>query len=300
MQGLVLLNKPSGITSYGAVAGIKRLTGEKRVGHTGILDPMATGVLPIFIGRATALCGLLLDADKRYTAVIKLGISTDTNDITGNVTDEKNVTASKEDIERAVKHFTGEIVQKPPIYSAIKQDGERLYEKARRGETADIPTRAVTVYKAEILSFNLPESEFTVDFHVSKGTYIRSLARDIGEFLGCGACLSALCRTYTGGFSLPECVSREMLTENNISDYVLSEETAVGYLREICVTEKQAIRFSNGGQLDFDRLKVNDFAEGELFRVKSGGLFLGVGRADTAKNQLAVKCVINYPGDVKK
>lgn len=297
MQGLILLNKPSGITSFGAVAKIKRAAHEKRVGHTGTLDPMATGVLPVLLGRATALSGLILDADKRYTATVRLGVATDTDDITGTVIKNGEVNVTSERLNNAVSHFTGEIMQRPPAYSALKKDGVRLYTLARRGETVEVPERRVTVFSADVVSYINEKNEFTVNFHVSKGTYIRSLARDIGEFLGCGACLSSLCRTYTGGFSLSQCISPEALTEQNISEYILSEEKAVEYLKEVQITKKQAVRFSNGGQLGFERLKGIDLTENELVRVKCEKLFLGIGRADIAKDQLAVKCVINYPGD---
>ncbi len=297
MQGLILLNKPSGITSFGAVAKIKRAAHEKRVGHTGTLDPMATGVLPVLLGRATALSGLMLDADKRYTATVRLGVATDTDDITGTVIKNGEVNVTSERLNNAVSHFTGEIMQRPPAYSALKKDGVRLYTLARRGETVEVPERRVTVFSADVVSYINEKNEFTVNFHVSKGTYIRSLARDIGEFLGCGACLSSLCRTYTGGFSLFQCVSPDALNEQNISEYILSEEKAVEYLKEVQVTKKQAVRFSNGGQLGFERLKGITFSENELVRVKCENLFLGIGRADIAKDQLAVKCVINYPGD---
>lgn len=297
MQGLILLNKPSGITSFGAVAKIKRAAHEKRVGHTGTLDPMATGVLPVLLGRATALSGLMLDADKRYTATVRLGVTTDTDDITGTVIKNCELNVTSEQLNNAVSHFTGEIMQRPPAYSALKKDGVRLYTLARMGETVEVPERRVTVFSADVVSYINEKNEFAVNFHVSKGTYIRSLARDIGEFLGCGACLSSLCRTYTGGFSLSQCISPDALTEQNISEYILSEEKAVEYLKEVQVTKKQAVRFSNGGQLGFERLKGINLTENELVRVKCEKLFLGIGRADIAKDQLAVKCVINYPGD---
>lgn len=297
MQGLILLNKPSGITSFGAVAKIKRAAHEKRVGHTGTLDPMATGVLPVLLGRATALSGLMLDADKRYTATVRLGVATDTDDITGTVINNGEVNVTSEQLNNAVSHFTGEIMQRPPAYSALKKDGVRLYTLARMGETVEVSERRVTVFSADVVSYINEKNEFAVNFHVSKGTYIRSLARDIGEFLGCGACLSSLCRTYTGGFSLSQCISPDALTEQNISEYILSEEKAVEYLKEVQVTKKQAVRFSNGGQLGFERLKGINLTENELVRVKCEKLFLGIGRADIAKDQLAVKCVINYPGD---
>ena len=295
MQGLILLDKPENITSFGAVARIKRMASEKRVGHTGTLDPMATGVLPVLLGRATVLSGLLLDANKRYTAAVKLGVSTDTDDITGNIISESQVNITNEQISGVLKHFTGILMQRPPIYSALKKDGVRLYKLAREGKTAEVESRKIEVFSINLISSLNADNIFEIDVHVSKGTYIRSLARDIGEYLGCGACLTALKRTYAGGFSLEDCVSLDALNDENIGDYLISEERAVGHLRAVTVTERQAVRFCNGGQLDLDRLKEKNFTEGELVRVKLNDRFLGVGVADLQKNQLAIKSIINYP-----
>ena len=293
MRGLLLLNKPSGITSFGAVARIRRLANEKRVGHTGTLDPMATGVLPILLGRATALSGLILEKDKRYTATVRLGLTTDTEDITGRVLSESAVAVTQEQVRQILTRFCGTIKQKPPMFSAIKKDGVRLYELARKGESMDLPEREVTVFSAELTDFSEAEHTFCASFHVSSGTYIRSLARDIGEALGCGACLESLCRTATAGFSLENCVSLETLAQEGVEPYLLSEEAAVSALREIRVTEKQAIRFCNGGALAFDRLPQVDFSENERFRVKRNERFLGIGRANIEKEQLEIQCIIN-------
>ena len=293
MQGLLLLNKPSGITSFGAVARVKRLAQEKRVGHTGTLDPMATGVLPVLLGRATALSGWMLDADKRYTATVRLGLATDTEDITGKVLSESPVSVTEAQIREALTRFTGTFGQKPPMFSALKKDGVRLYKMARKGESIDLPERDITVFSAELLAFLPKENTFRASFHVSGGTYIRSLARDIGEYLGCGAVLSELCRTAACGFSLDDCVSLETLTEENLPDYVSEEETAVSHLPWIGVTQKQAVRFCNGGALAFDRLPRSDFSDGERVRVKYGSTFLGIGRANREKEQLEIQCIIN-------
>ena len=299
MQGLILLDKPGGITSFGAVARVKRTAHEKRVGHTGTLDPMATGVLPVLLGRATALSGLLLDADKRYTAEIKLGTVTDTDDITGSVLSQSVVNVTEKELEDALLHFTGKIKQRPPAYSALKKDGVPMYRLARRGDMPEIPEREVEIFEISQPT-GLTGDTFKIDVHVSKGTYIRSLARDLGEFLGCGACLSALRRTYAGGFNISECTALDDITEENISQHIVSEEKAVAYLREVKVTEKQAVRFCNGGKLAFDRLRLTDASENELFRVKFDGLFLGIGAAENEKEQLAIKCIINYPEEMKR
>ena len=294
IQGLLLLNKPKGLTSFSAVSAIKRLAHEKRVGHTGTLDPMATGVLPIFLGRATSLSGLLLDGDKRYTAGIKLGITTDTDDITGEILSQKAVNVTKEHLEEAISHFIGKTEQVPPMYSALKKDGVRLYQLAREGKTADITPRNIEIYSIELLSGLDSDNSFVIDVHASKGTYIRSLARDIGEYLGCGATLISLNRTYAAGFDIKDCVSLDDLTEDNITDYIQSEEKAVNDFREINITEKQAVRFCNGGQLGFERLKISDFKNEELLRVKYQNKLLGIGIADCEKAHVAIKCILNY------
>lgn len=293
-KGLLLVNKPSGMTSFSAVSTVKRLAHEKRVGHTGTLDPMATGVLPIFLGRATSLSGLMLDGDKRYTAGIKLGVTTDTDDITGEILSCNDVEVGAEKLNEALSHFTGKIKQIPPMYSALKKDGVRLYQLAREGKNIQIEPRDIEVYDIKLQSEINDENTFVIDVYVSKGTYIRSLARDIGEYLGCGATLVSLERTFAAGFDISQCVKLEDLTEDNIKDYISGEETAVLDYREINVTEKQAVRFCNGGQLGFERLKVSDFYGGELLRIKYNDILLGIGVADLEKNQVAIKCILNY------
>lgn len=291
MQGLILVNKPKGITSFKAVATIKKLAHEKRVGHTGTLDPIATGVLPVFIGRATTLSGLLLDADKTYTATVKLGITTDTLDITGEVLTSSTPYVSEEELTTTINSFLGESLQVPPMYSAIKKDGVRLYELARKGEEVEIEPRKITIHEIKLNWFKNDEFEFTVT--CSKGTYIRSLIRDIGEKLGCGAAMTELIREATSGFSISECVALDELTSENIENYILPEEKAVLHLKEVKVTEKQAVRFSNGGKLSYERLKTSDFAENELLRIKYQDIFLGLGIADNEMCEIAIKCIIN-------
>lgn len=294
MQGFILLSKPASITSFAAVAKIKRICGEKRVGHTGTLDPMATGVLPVLLGRATALSSIMLDGNKRYTATVKLGVTTDTDDITGKILTENKVNISAVELQDALKHFTGKITQTPPMYSALKKDGVRLYDLARQGKTVEIPSREVEVFSINLLTELNEENCFIIDVAVSKGTYIRSLARDIGEYLGCGATLTALERTDTCGFSIEDCVSLDDLDADNVKDYIKSEETAVMHLRECKVTAKQATRFCNGGQLDFSRLHIENIEDNELFRIKCGDTFLGIGIADLENQRLNIKCIINF------
>lgn len=292
MLGLLLVNKPQGITSFGAVARIKRIVGERRVGHTGTLDPMATGVLPIFIGRATALSSYLLDADKRYTATFKLGVTTDTCDITGKVLKENAVNVDNGRVLEIMEQFKGKLRQTPPMFSALKRDGVPLYDLARKGITVDIPERDIEVFSME-QTFPLDEGgEFGIDVSVSKGTYIRSLCRDMGEALGTGATLSALVRTQTAGFSLDMCVDLDNLNSENIGDYILPCDKAVEYMPSVKVTENQAVRFSNGGQLSLDRLKLTSVTDGQLYRVYCADKFLGLGYIDAEREQMGIKCII--------
>lgn len=293
MLGLLLLNKPEGITSFGAVARIKRLTGEKRVGHTGTLDPMATGVLPILIGRATVLSQYLIEADKGYQATMKLGISTDSCDITGNVISQSAVNVDLLDIKGVLSQFVGKQMQTPPMFSAIKQNGVRMYELARKGEVVDIPPREVEVYSIKQTSPINEEYEFSIDTIVSKGTYIRSLCRDIGETLGCGATLTSLIRTKTAGFSLDRCVDLDHLTPENISDYILPCDMVVQYMPKIEISEKQAVRFGNGGQLNLDRIRYDSFVDGEIYRVYFKEKFLGLGVAEKPQNLLKIECLVD-------
>lgn len=291
MQGFLLLDKPEGITSFSAVSKIKRLAHEKRVGHTGTLDPLATGVLPIFIGRATALSSILLEAEKQYTATVKLGVTTDTCDITGEVLSQKSVSVTENELLAVLEHFKGQISQIPPMYSALKKDGVRLYELARRGEEVEIEPRQVVINRLDLLNFD--GDTFEIFVSCSKGTYIRSLCRDIGERLGCGATMTELRRNSTCGFSEEDAIKLDLLTEENIGDYIKNEEWAVRHLREVNISEKQAIRFTNGGQLAFERLRETDFYSGELLRIKHNDIFLGIGYADNENRQIAIKCIIN-------
>ena len=293
MLGLLLLNKPEGITSFGAVSRIKKLTGEKRVGHTGTLDPMATGVLPILIGRATVLSQYLIDADKSYSATIKLGVATDTCDITGSVISRCDVKTDDLDIADVLSRFVGKQMQIPPMFSAIKQNGVRMYERARRGESVEIPAREIEIFSISQTSPLSDGFEFDIETTVSKGTYIRSLCRDIGEALECGATLTRLVRTKTAGFDIKKCVSLDALTLENINDYILPCDLVVEYMPKITVSEKQAVRFCNGGELSLDRIKASNMCEEKIYRVYFDEKFLGLGFIDINNNCLKIKCLVD-------
>lgn len=298
MCGLLLINKPSGITSFGAVGKIRKLTGEKHIGHTGTLDPMATGVLPVLLGRATKLSDYMLSADKSYTAKIKLGIKTDTLDITGKVLCESPVSVTDAQIDSVLSQFHGEIDQIPPMFSAIKKDGVRLYSLARQGKTAEIKPRKITVFSIKRESCIDKDNEFYISCKVSKGTYIRALARDIGESLGTSAVLTELKRTSTAGFDIKDCVDLDKLTEDNINDYILPASRAVWSFDTVSVTKAQAFRFSNGGSLDIGRLPHKDYKDSELVKILFNGEFLGLAKADSKLSALRFICIINPIGKV--
>lgn len=196
-----LCGQTGNMTSFSAVARARRITGEKKAGHAGTLDPMATGVLPVLFGGATRFMEFLPVQDKGYRAHIRLGLTTDTLDTTGTVLTRSEPHVTREQLEQALCGFRGAILQVPPMYSALSKNGVRLYELARRGEEVERPARPVTVYRLELMAFDEQAQEFEIDVFCSKGTYIRSLADDIGRALGCGAAMSALRRSYAAGFS---------------------------------------------------------------------------------------------------
>lgn len=296
MRGLLLIDKPEGITSFGAVARIKRLAGVKRVGHTGTLDPMATGVLPVLIGRPTVLCDCLLEADKEYIAQIQLGVTTDTLDRTGTVLKTSPVSVSKERLQKVLQGFLGKSMQLPPMYSALKKDGVRLYELARNGQEVERRPREIEIKELELLHFE--NGLFSVRVACSKGTYIRSLAADIGERLATGAVLTGLRRTKTAGFSVGDCIPLEQITADNISSLLLNEERAVLGYPAVTVSAKQAARFSNGGDLALERLHLPEAGkDGSIFRVKCNGLFYGLGAIDLPSGSLRVKCLVRHASD---
>lgn len=290
MNGLILLDKPEGFTSFKAAAVLRRIYGTKRVGHTGTLDPMATGVLPILIGRATRLCSYVLEADKRYTAGVRLGVTTDTLDITGEALSQCEPSVSDEQLTDALRFFTKTYDQIPPMFSAIKKDGVRLYDLARQGKEIEREPRTVTIHGIELKYRN--GNDFVIDVHCSKGTYIRSLADDIGKLLGCGATLISLRRTDAAGFSIADCKTVEEIEADPIG-CLLPADRAVPSFRSLNISEAQAKRFMNGAALSVERIRFYaDAAENELFKTYVNGRFLGLSEFDKTVGEITTKCVI--------
>lgn len=296
MTGIICVDKQENMTSFSAVARARRIIGEKKAGHAGTLDPMATGVLPVLLGGATRFMEFLPVHDKGYRARIQLGLTTDTLDTTGTVLTRSELRATREQLEQVLCGFRGAILQVPPMYSALSKDGVRLYELARKGEEVERPARPVTVYRLELLSFDEQAQEFEVDVLCSKGTYIRSLADDIGRVLGCGAAMSALRRTYAAGFSLEDCVTLDTLAAlqegGALSQCVIPLERALKTYPSLTVTGAQAVRFANGGALDAGRLRFVEKQSG-LYRVYSPERqFLGLGELPEKGDELKVRRVL--------
>lgn len=202
MNGIIVLHKEAGFTSMDAVAKMRGICGQKRIGHTGTLDPMATGVLPVCLGNATKICDMIADRDKEYVAGLLLGVRTDTQDTTGKVLDECSVEVSEEEVRAAAASFVGEYLQVPPMYSALKVNGKKLYELARAGKEVERKARPIVIHELEVLECDSPKAVFRVV--CSKGTYVRTLCADMGEKLGCGGVMSSLVRTRVGEFRLED------------------------------------------------------------------------------------------------
>lgn len=209
INGIVNVYKEKGFTSFDVVAKMRGIFKQKKIGHTGTLDPDAEGVLPVCLGRATKVCDLLTDKDKEYETVLLLGVVTDTQDLTGEILARKEVNASENEVKSAILSFVGEYMQVPPMYSALKVNGQKLCDLARKGVTVERKARPVTIHGIEILSVDLPEVRMRV--HCSKGTYIRTLCQDIGEKLGCGGCMKLLLRTRVAAFALKDALKLDEL-----------------------------------------------------------------------------------------
>ena len=293
MTGIIPLNKEENITSFFAVNKVRRIVCEKKAGHTGTLDPNATGVLPIALGGATRFIELLPTHKKAYKATFKTGVTTDTLDIWGEVTGtcEKQVTF--EEVEKASLSFKGEIMQLPPMYSALKKDGVRLYELARQGKEVEREPRKCEIY--ELLVGECENGEFSLYCECSAGTYIRTLISDIGDVLGTGAVMTSLKRVYACGVTLTECFTLAELSElqekGEIEKAIIPVEKLLEDYPALTVTDNQAVRFKNGGDLMTQRVRgLKDFG---LYRVYGNGSFLGIGEYAEGSESLKVKRVYN-------
>lgn len=247
MFGFINVNKPSGMTSHDVVSCLRKILKIKKIGHTGTLDPMANGVLPVAIGDATRLIEYLSD-DKEYVATIKFGYSTDTYDKEGTITFTSDKIVEKSELEDALCKFRGEILQKPPIYSALKKNGKKLYEYARAGKDIEIETRKVVIEKLDLLSFNNNIAELRIK--CSKGTYIRSIANDLGEDLSCGGHLIGLTRTVAGNFKIEKSISIDDISNSeNKETFIENPLNYFSHLKMVELNDDECLKVKYGQNL---------------------------------------------------
>ena len=275
-NGVIIIDKPQGWTSMDVCAKLRGMFHEKRVGHAGTLDPMATGVLPVFLGRATRAVEYATDGAKEYHAVLRLGTVTDTQDVTGTVLETHPVNLTAADIEAVLPRFRGEIEQIPPMYSAIKVGGQKLYDLARKGREVERKPRPVTIHALE-LGEQLSETDFRLRVECSKGTYIRTLCHDIGQALGCGATMAELRRTCAAGYTLEQAVTLEQVQAAEDPTVLLAGvDSCFAHLPALTLTPAQSKCVRNGMAFTYPN-------EGEWRVYDSDGEFLAVCRTEEGK-----------------
>ncbi len=292
VDGILLLNKPVGISSNRALQKVRRLFKANKAGHTGSLDPLASGMLPICFGEATKFSGYLLDAGKYYRAVCQLGKTTRTGDAEGEVISDLPVQVCRAQIDSVLKAFTGTVEQVPPMYSAIKHKGQRLYRLARAGQEVERPARSIEIYSLNLIGFN--DDQLELDIHCSKGTYIRTLAEDIGNALGCGAYLASLERTAVQPFMQQPCYTLERLGDmanlgvDNLDSCLLPVNSALASLPEL-VIDTNAADFLKQGRA----VQVSDTPASTLLAlVAESGEFIGIGKV-LSDGKIAPKRLMN-------
>lgn len=282
MNGVLNIFKPKGMSSFDAVRVVKKVAGTGKVGHTGTLDPEATGVLPICIGKATKIIDYIMDSEKVYEVTLKLGIRTTTYDLEGEVLEERDPShLTEEEILNSINSFKGEYSQIPPMYSALKQNGVRLYELARKGIEVERKGRLINIHNLEDIKINNPYISMKVT--CSKGTYIRSLCYDIGEKLGVFATMTQLNRAKTSVFSQEKSININELTKENINDYILSMEEALEKYDKIIVNKKYVKLLVNGVRVADGRFTKDKVINNKLYRVYDDeNNFIGLGERNDA------------------
>lgn len=289
MNGIICIDKPQGFTSFDVVAKLRGITKIRRIGHAGTLDPMATGVLPIFIGRATKACDMLPDSDKEYEADFKLGIVTDTQDSTGETLSQCDSHITESDLKTAVGGFLGKQLQIPPMYSAVKVDGKRLYDLARQGIEVERKPREIEVYKIELLSFDESSQSGRLVISCSKGTYIRTICHDLGQKLGCGAVMTALRRTRAAGFSLDDCITIE--EAQKLSDHEILKKSILpigrvfSFMDRLVLNRRKAELFLSGVKLD-----AGDLETGKSLAVFCGEDFIATAYVAEEDEKKVLRC----------
>ena len=273
MNGIIIVDKPADWTSQDVVSKLRGVFQTRRIGHGGTLDPMATGVLPVFVGRATRGVEFFEHAEKTYEAALQLGLTTDTEDITGNVLEEKPVSVTQEQFLTALDAFRGEIQQIPPMYSALKVNGQKLYELARKGKEVERKARTITIHQLDCLDFSGNTAKIRV--RCSKGTYIRTLCKDIGEALGCGGCMAALRRIAAGAYPIEQAIPlADLVAAEDPGKYLLPVDSMFTQYEAVKLTPNQEKRCRNGGAFTID------LPNGTYRAYSQSGEFLMLAKAD--------------------
>lgn len=273
MDGIVIVDKPQGWTSQDVTARLRRVFGTRRIGHGGTLDPMATGVLPVFVGRATRAVEFFEHAEKTYETVLRFGITTDTEDMTGTVLTEENVSFTEEQLQETLAAFRGEILQVPPMYSALKVNGQKLCDLARKGKTVERQPRPITIHELTLVERG--ENTLRLRVRCSKGTYIRTLCKDIGEKLGCGGCMESLRRVAAGEYTVDEAVPLQTLLETERpEDYLRTVDTMFRNYPAVTLTANQETRCRNGNAFSVS------LAPGTYRAYSQDGEFLMLAKVD--------------------
>ncbi len=284
MDGLINIYKEKGFTSHDVVAKMRGILRMKKIGHTGTLDPDATGVLPVCVGKGTRLCSLLENHDKTYRAVLLLGMETDTQDVTGQILAEKPVCVTEEQVLEALPAFRGKIMQIPPMYSALKVNGKKLYEYAREGKVIEREARPVEIYELTVEKIELPRITMTVS--CSKGTYIRTLCHDIGQALGCGGCMESLVRTRVGDFHLEQAITLKELEAKRdageLDSCLVTVEQIFAGLPAVTTRKQYDVLIHNGNRVSGNVLETVP-QEKQVRMYDSSGLFTGIYEWDPVK-----------------
>lgn len=296
MSGILPVKKPAGFTSFDVIGKLRGVTKTRKIGHSGTLDPMATGVLPLFFGNATKCCDLLPNEDKRYVADIKFGIVTDTQDTTGRVLKETESHVTKNEFSEVISGFIGKQLQLPPMYSAVKVGGRPLYDLAREGKVVERAQKEIEVYDIKLLEFDEHAQTARIEVFCGKGTFIRTLINDMGEKLGCGASMSALERTMAAGFELSECFTifeiEEMMKTGTFEEHLMPIERLYKDLPRLVINDFDKRLYRSGVPLELEKRGWGGVL-GNVAVFDESGMLLGISYMDEKANELKLRKMMN-------
>ena len=296
MTGILPVKKPAGFTSFDVIGKLRGVTKTRKIGHSGTLDPMATGVLLLFFGGATKVCDMLPNEDKRYVADIKFGIVTDTQDTTGRVLKETESHVTKEEFEEVILGFVGKQKQLPPMYSAVKVNGRPLYDLAREGKTVERAQKEITVYDIVLMEFDEHAQTARIEVSCGKGTFIRTLINDMGEKLGCGASMSALERTMAAGFGISECYTiseiEEIMKSQTLEEHLIPVERLFESLPRLVLSDFDKRLYRSGVSLEL-RKRGWGGIHGNIAVFDECGMLLGISYMDEEANELKLRKMLN-------